>query len=202
MTDRKKAPRRPEMDAPPGWPDGVARCRWANPKNPAYIAYHDLEWGRPTHDDALLWEHLVLEIFQAGLSFECVLNRRPAFRALFPSPQAVIAMNGRDEERLVKNPAIIRNRRKIAAAIRNARPFLDVREEWGSFASYIWHFTGGRVIREQCRASSPLSDMVAGDLKKRGFSFIGTVNTYAFLQATGIIWGHEAACFLCKKDPL
>lgn len=144
------------------WTDGKPRCRWANPKNPAYIAYHDGEWGVPLHDDRALFELLILETFQAGLSWECVLNKRPAFRQAFEGfyPERVAAFDEAKREELAQNAAIIRNRRKISAAVKNAAVFLDIQREWGSFDAWLWHWTQGEPLIEYGPASSPLSDEI------------------------------------------
>lgn len=180
------------------WPDGKTRCRWANPKNPAYIRYHDQEWGRPVHDDAILFEMLVLETFQAGLSWECVLNKREAFRKALDGFDPV-AIRGYGEEKvaaLMENRDIIRNSRKIRAAVNNARVFCDIQSQWGSFDAYLWHFSQGAVICERGQTRSSLSDAVARDLKKRGMQFVGTVTVYAYLQSVGVIDSHDEDCFL------
>lgn len=182
----------------PCWPDGKRRCHWANPSNPDYLAYHDTEWGRALRDDGRLFEMLVLECFQAGLSWECVLNKRKAFRAAFDGFDCR-KVSQYDEARTAKlmgNPGIIRNLRKIRAAIANAAVFLAIQKEWGSFADYIWHWTGNRVIMESCRASSPLSGAVAADLGRRGMTFVGSKVIYAYLQSIGVINSHEPGCFL------
>lgn len=180
------------------WTDGKPRCRWANPKNPAYIAYHDGEWGVPLHDDRALFELLILETFQAGLSWECVLNKRPAFRQAFEGfyPERVAAFDEAKLEELAQNAAIIRNRRKISAAVKNAAVFLDIQREWGSFDAWLWHWTQGEPLIEYGPASSPLSDEISQDLKRRGMSFVGTTVVYAYLQAAGVINAHEPGCFL------
>lgn len=180
------------------WKDGKQRCRWANPKNEAYIEYHDKEWGVPSYDDRYLFEMLVLESFQAGLSWECVLNKREAFRKAFDQfdVDKVRAYTEEDVERLKENPEIIRNRLKIQAAIHNAAVFCSIQEEFQSFSNYIWHWTDGKAIYEQGKCSSPLSDQVSKDLKKRGMKFIGTKIIYSYLQAIGVIVSHEEGCFL------
>lgn len=182
-------------------PDGKARCRWANPKNPAYIHYHDHEWGVPVHDDARLFEMLLLETFQAGLSWECVLNKREAFRAAFANFDAekVSAFGQKEIQTLLANPRIIRNRLKIGAAIANAGIFLAIRKEWNAFGNYLWHWTDNAIIHEQGLTSSPLSDAVSADLRQRGMKFTGSVSVYAYLQAVGVIYSHDPGCFLERK---
>ncbi|MCI9582977.1 DNA-3-methyladenine glycosylase I [Clostridiaceae bacterium] len=180
------------------WADGKTRCRWANPKNEAYIRYHDEEWGVPVREDRKLFEMLLLESFQAGLSWECVLNKRPAFSEAFSQfdPERVSSYDGEAVKRLMENPAIIRNRRKIEAAIENAAVFLAIQKEFGSFSAYIWRWTDGNVVHEKGLAHSALSDSISADLKKRGMKFVGTTIIYAYLQAIGVIDSHEEGCFL------
>lgn len=177
-----------------------SRCFWANPKNPLYVAYHDEEWGVPCHDERMLFEMLILEGFQAGLSWECVLNKREAFREAFDNfdVQAVVVYDEKKLLELANNPKIIRNRLKINASVLNARAFIRIQEEFGSFNNYIWGFTNGDVIHESCdlRTTSPLSDTVSKDLKKRGMKFVGSTVIYSYLQAIGVIDGHLEGC--CK----
>lgn len=184
------------------WADGKTRCCWANPKNEAYIRYHDEEWGVPVREDRKLFEMLLLESFQAGLSWECVLNKRRAFSEAFDQfdPERVSCYDEETAKRLAENPAIIRNRRKIQAAIKNAGIFLAIQKEFGSFCAYIWHWTNGNVICEKGLAHSGLSDEIAADLKKRGMKFVGTTIIYAYLQAIGVINSHEEGCFLEKMQ--
>lgn len=176
------------------------RCRWCNPDNPRYIAYHDNEWGRPCHDDHMLFELLILEGFQAGLSWECVLNKREAFRAAFDhfDWNKVAAYDEAKVETLLADPGIIRNRLKIRAAIRNAAIFQDIRRENGSFDAYLTRFTGGEVIVEHDKTTSELSDRISRDLHKRGMRFVGSTIIYAYLQAIGAINSHEPCCDLYK----
>ena len=171
-------------------------------ENPIYVQYHDEEWGVPVYDDGTLLEFLILEPFQAGLSWETILNKRESFRRAFDAYD-IEKICGYDEEKiaaLLKDPGIIRNRRKIEAAINNTKIFRQIRKEWGSFSGYIWHFTEGRVIYETGKASSELSDQVSQDMKKRGMKFIGTTIVYAYLQAIGVVCSHDSQCFLCKKE--
>ncbi len=175
------------------------RCSWVNERNPLYVKYHDEEWGEPVRDDAYLFEMLVLECFVAGLSWECVLNKRQAFREAFEGFDAVkIANYGAEKiDRLMRNPCIIRHRGKIQAAITNARVFVSIQAEFGSFADYAWKFTGGKVIRlpwQSC-SSSPASDALARDLKKRGMLYTGSVTVHSWLQAVGMIQAHGPECF-------
>lgn len=182
------------------WTDGKCRCRWANPKNERYIRYHDEEWGHPVYDDKRLFEMLVLETFQAGLSWECVLNKRDAFREAFDGfePETVALYKEEKELELRENAGIIRNRLKIHAAVTNAEIFLKIQKEYGSFSEYLWSFTDHKTILETGLTSSPLSDQISKDLKKRGMKFVGTTVVYSYLQAVGVIWSHEAGCFLEK----
>lgn len=179
------------------WPDGRQRCRWCNPQNPLYIAYHDAEWGVPCHDDHRLFEMLVLEGFQAGLSWECVLNKRDGFRQAFDGLDASVIARYPDEklEALRQDSRIIRNKLKIRAARTNARVFLTIQEEWSSFDAYLWHWTDGKVIYERDCTRSLLSDQISADLKKRGMTFVGTTIIYAYLQAMGVIYSHDKGCF-------
>lgn len=178
--------------------DTICRCGWCNLNNPLYVAYHDEEWGVPQHDDGALFELLILESFQAGLAWETILNKREAFRAAFDGfvPETVAAYGPEKTAALLEDRSIVRNRRKIAAAVQNARVFLAIQREWDGFSRYIWHFTDGRVVYETGEASSPLSDRVSADLRRRGMTFVGTTIVYAYLQAIGVINSHEPECFL------
>jgi len=180
------------------------RCAWAN-SDPLYVAYHDDEWGVPVHNDRKLFEMLVLEGFQAGLSWLTILKKRDAFRKAFGrfDPRKVARYTRRDVNRLSKIKDIVRNRLKIEAAITNARAFLAVQKEFGSFDCYIWQFTGGKTLRRKRRArtwqdlptESPESRAMSADLKRRGFRFVGPVICYAFMQAVGMADDHLAGCF-------
>lgn len=176
------------------------RCKWCNLKNPKYINYHDNEWGIPVYDDKALLELLILEPFQAGLSWETILNKREDFRRVFEDYDLEKVCNFGETKiiEMLSDASIIRNRRKIEAAINNAKIFVQIQKEWGSFSDYIWHFTEGKIIYENDKTSSPLSDTVAKDLKKRGMKFIGTTIVYSFLQAIGVIYSHEKECYLYK----
>ena len=174
------------------------RCGWCNLSNPVYVAYHDAEWAVPSHDDHHLFEMLVLETFQAGLSWETILNKRKRFRQAFDGFD-IERIRRYDENKiaeLMNDPGIIRNRRKIAAAVKNAAVFLDIQREWGSFDAWLWHWTQGEPLIEYGPAFSPLSDEISKDLKRRGMSFVGTTVVYAYLQAAGVINAHEPGCFL------
>lgn len=183
------------------WKDGKVRCRWANPGNDLYLRYHDEEWGVPVHDDRKLFEMLILECFQAGLSWECVLNKQEAFRRAFDGfdPEKVCAYDEAKMEELRQDPGIIRNRLKIRAAVNNACIFRKIQKEYGSFSEYLWHWTDGETVYERDVVSSPLSDKVSEDLQKRGMKFVGTVIIYSYLQAVGVIYSHEEGCFLCAE---
>lgn len=184
----------------------VARCFWANPANPLYLAYHDEEWGEPCHDERMLFEMLILEGFQAGLSWECVLNKREAFREAFDNfdVQRVARYDTHKLSLLADNPRIIRNKLKINASVANAHAFIKIQEEYGTFDNYIWSFTNREVIYEPCdlRTTSSLSDTISKDMKKRGMKFVGSTIIYSYLQAIGIINGHLEGCFKYKKAPM
>ncbi len=174
------------------------RCHWCNQNNPLYVDYHDTEWGVPVHDDNKMFELLILEGFQAGLSWECILNKRKAFRRAFDdfNYRKVAEYNAAKLEALRHDNGIVRNNLKIAAAVSNAKAFMDIQTEYGSFDKFIWSFTGGRIIRECDRTSSPLSDTISTELKRRGMKFVGTTIIYSYLQAIGIINSHEKGCWL------
>lgn len=176
------------------------RCGWANPKNPLYIRYHDEEWGIPVHDDQKLFEMLILESFQAGLSWECILNKREAFRQAFDNFELEKVCRYGEEKlaALGLDSGIVRNRLKIKAAVNNARIFRTIQQEWGSFEHYLWHWTEGKIIYETGKVSSELSDAVSEDLKRRGMKFVGTVIIYSYLQAVWVISSHEKICF-CRQ---
>ena len=179
----------------------LCRCKWCNLKNPNYIAYHDNEWGVPVYDDHVLFEMLILESFQAGLSWECVLNKREAFRETFEqfALDKVCAFDEDKINELLQNKQIIRNKLKMNAAINNALIFKGIQKEYGTFSNYIWHFTDGEIIYEADKTSSELSDTISEDLKKCGMKFVGTTIIYSYLQAIGVINSHEEGCFLHKK---
>ena len=184
------------------WEDGKIRCRWANPKNERYLNYHDKEWGIPVHDDRKLFEMLILECFQAGLSWECVLNKQEAFCQAFDGFDLgkVCAYDEEKLNDLQNNTNIIRNRLKIRAVVNNAKVFQCIQQEYGSFSRYLWHWTDDKVVYEKGETSSPLSDAVSKDLKKRGMKFVGTTIVYSYMQAVGVIYSHEPGCFLEHKE--
>ncbi|MGH7557928.1 MAG: DNA-3-methyladenine glycosylase I [Gemmatimonadota bacterium] len=177
------------------------RCGWA--RTELSIPYHDQEWGVPCRDDRLLFEHLLLDCAQAGLSWEIILRKREGYRRAFAGfdPEKVARFNRRSVQRLLKDTGIVRNRQKIESAIGNARAFLDVQDEFGSFADYLWGFVHDEPIRnrwrkiEQIPARTPLAETVSKNLKGRGFSFVGPTIVYAFLQATGVVNDHLVGCF-------
>ena len=176
------------------------RCKWVNLNNEKYIEYHDNEWGAPVYDDQKLFEMLLLESFQAGLSWECILNKRDYFKEAFDNynPNIIIKYNEDKIDELLSNKNIIRNRRKVEATINNAKIFLKIKKEYGSFSNYIWHFTNGKIIKntnDSFQTTSPLSDTISNDLKKRGMKFVGSTIIYSYLQAIGIINDHELNCF-------
>ena len=182
------------------------RCSWCNLKNELYVRYHDEEWGRPLYDDQKLYELLILECFQAGLSWECVLNKRESFRRAFDGFEIdkVIGYDAAKQQELMNDPHIIRNRLKIKAAVNNSAVFKKIRQEYGSFSDYIWSFTDGKVVCEEftMRTTSPLSDAISKDLKKRGMTFVGSTIIYSFLQAMGVINGHsvDCMCYSAEKE--
>ncbi len=174
------------------------RCKWANPRNDIYVKYHDEEWGVPKYQDKELYELLILEMFQAGLSWECVLNKREAFRVAFDSfcIDKICAYDERKIQELMQNKEIIRNSLKMKATIQNSKIFKEIQKEYGTFSNYIWSYTNGKVIYEVGKTTSFLSDQISKDLKQRGMKFVGSVIIYSYLQAIGVIYSHEPACYL------
>lgn len=178
-----------------------SRCSWCG-SDPLYVEYHDTEWGVPVREDRAHFEHLTLETFQAGLSWITILKRRDNFRKAFKgfNPRRIARYGKADVARLLKDEGIIRNRLKIEAAIKNAKAFLAVQKEFGSFTKYIWSFTGGKTITrnsssKRLPATSAESIALSKDLKKRGFSFVGPTIIYAHMQATGLVNDHVKGCF-------
>jgi DNA-3-methyladenine glycosylase I len=179
------------------------RCPWSEGVSPAYLEYHDTEWGVPVHDDRKQFEFLILEGAQAGLSWSAILHRRAGYRRAFADfdPQKVARLTPARIEKLLLDPGIIRNRLKVSAAVGNARAFLDVQAAFGSFDRYIWGFVDGRPVVNRWRrqsevpATSAVSDALSKDMKKRGFRFVGSTILYAHLQATGLINDHLLGCF-------
>jgi DNA-3-methyladenine glycosylase I len=179
------------------------RCPWVSLKDPVMLAYHDEEWGVPVHDDRKIFEFLVLEGAQAGLSWSTILNKRENFRRAFAGfdPKRVAAFDKKKVEKLLSDPGIIRNRRKVEAAVSNAEAFLEVQDEFGSFDSYIWSFVGGRPIRNKWKSlsqipvTSPVAQTMSADLVKRGFKFVGPTICYSHMQAAGMVNDHLVDCF-------
>ena len=180
----------------------MARCGWPG-TDPLYVRYHDEEWGVPVHDDRTLFEFLILEGAQAGLSWITILRKRDAYREAFDGfdPARVARFDGRKVSQLLRNPGIVRNRLKIESAVANARAFLRVQDEVGSFAAYQWRFVGGRPRQNRPRtlreipASTEESDALSKDLKRRGFGFVGSTIVYAHMQAVGMVNDHVVGCF-------
>jgi len=184
----------------------VTRCKWAEGVSLNYIEYHDNEWGVPIFDDRVQFEFLILEGAQAGLSWSTVLNKRDGYRKAFAAfdPEKVARFTVRRVEKLLQDPGIVRNRLKVQSAITNAKAFLEVTKEFGSFSEYIWEFVGGKPIQNDfikdgdIPATSPESDALSKDLKKRGFKFVGSTIMYAHMQATGLVNDHVSGCFRHK----
>lgn len=182
------------------------RCFWVS-DDPIYIAYHDKEWGKPIYDDQLLFEFLILEGAQAGLSWITVLKKRENYRAAFDNfnPNKIARYNETKIKKLLENPGIIRNRLKINSTVLNAKAYLQVLKEFGSFSDFIWQFVDGKPIvnRWKGRGDIPnknnISDKLSKELKKRGFKFVGSTICYAFMQAVGMVNDHTIDCFKCKK---
>lgn len=177
------------------------RCKWCNLDNPVYVKYHDEEWGVLNLDEHYLFEMLILESFQAGLSWECVLNKRDAFRKAYDNfeIEKVIKYDDIKINEFINNKDIIRNKLKIKASISNARIFRNIIKEYGSFRAYLKTFTKEEIIYEVDKTTNLLSDNISKDLKKRGMKFVGSVIIYSYLQAIGIIYSHDKECFLYKK---
>lgn len=181
------------------------RCAW--PSDELSILYHDLEWGVPQHDDPVLFEFLILEGAQAGLSWDTILRKRENYRAAFDGFDAkkIARYDGRKAEQLLRDEGIVRNRLKIASAIRNAKAFLAVQKEFGSFDRYVWQFVGGKPLVNARRLGRKIpartreSDALSKDLKKRGFNFVGSTICYAFMQATGMVNDHAVECFCYRR---
>ncbi len=173
------------------------RCKWSMNVNEIYTKYHDEEWGEPIHDDQKLYEMLILESFQAGLSWSCILNKRKNFKEAFDNfdIDKIINYDETKIKELQNNEGIIRNKLKIKATINNSKIFKQIQEEYGSFDKYIWCFTNNETIYELDKVSSELSDTISKDLKQRGMKFVGTIIIYSYLQAIGIINSHEIQCF-------
>ena len=182
----------------------MERCRWVNLKNKIYVDYHDNEWGKIKEDDRYLFEMLILEGFQAGLSWECILNKREDFRKAFDNfdYNKIMKYEQNKINELLNNSNIIRNKLKINAAITNAKVFMEIQKEFGGFYKYIWKFSNNKIIKnmdDNLKTTSVLSDTISKDLKKRGMKFVGSTIIYSYLQAIGIINDHELNCFLYNK---
>ena len=176
------------------------RCYWVNPQNELYCRYHDLEWGTPIRDDQTMYELFLLETFQAGLSWITILKKREAFRAAFDGFDVEkVASYGEDKiALLLQDAAIIRSRGKISGAIANAKIVLDLQKEFGSFCNYLWSFSNRKVVVQKdggFRTTSPISDSMSADMKRRGMRYVGSVTLYSFLQAAGIVNDHEKSCY-------
>lgn len=178
------------------------RCAWCNLKNQKYVEYHDNEWGVANFDDKYLFEMLILESFQAGLSWECVLNKRDSFRQAYDNfnLEKVCNYDEKKKQELISNAEIIRNKLKVNASVNNAKIFRDIKNEFGTFYNYLKTFTNGETYYEVGLTSSELSDKISKDLKKRGMKFVGTTIIYSYLQAIGIINSHDKDCFMYKEE--
>ena len=179
-----------------------SRCKWCNLKNPIYIKYHDEEWGVQNFNEQYLFEMLILESFQAGLSWECVLNKREDFRKAFDNFDVEKICNYNDEkiQELLKNEKIIRNKLKINATINNSKIFKKIQNEYGTFHNYLKTFTNDVIIYEIDKTTNQLSDNLSKDLQKRGMKFVGSTIIYSYLQAIGIIYSHDKECFMYKNN--
>ena len=177
------------------------RCKWCNLKNELYVKYHDEEWGIPNFDDKYLFEMLILEAFQAGLSWECVLNKRDAFRKAFDNfdIDKICNYDEKKIEELLIDKGIIRNKLKVKASINNAKIFKEIQKEYGSFYKYLRTFTKDKIVYETGKTTSKLSDEISKDLQKRGMKFVGSTIIYSYLQAIGVIYSHDKECFMYKK---
>ncbi len=182
----------------------MKRCFWVDERSELYVKYHDEEWGIPKYDDKELFELLILESFQAGLSWLIVLKKREAFRKAFDNfdLDKIVKYDNKKVEELMNNPEIIRSKNKILSAINNAKIFKEIQKEYGSFSKYIWNFTDNKIIKRTTKelpVSTPLSDKISKDLKKRGMKYVGTVIIYSYLQAIGIVNDHDLDCYKHKK---
>ena len=182
----------------------MTRCKWLNENNELYVKYHDTEWGVANYDDNYLFEFLILESFQAGLSWETILNKRENFKNAFDNfdYKKISKYDENKINELMQNKGIIRNKLKIKAAINNAKIFIDIQKEYKSFSNYIWSFSDNKIIKnidDNLKTTSPLSDEVSKDLIKRGMKFVGSTIIYSYLQAIGIIDDHETTCDFYKK---
>ena len=181
--------------------DNKKRCAWCNMKNPKYVDYHDNEWCQINFNDKYLYEMLILESFQAGLSWECVLNKRDSFRVAYDNfdLEKVCSYDDKKITELLNNKGIIRNKLKINASINNSKIFKMIVDEYGSFYNYLKSFAGDKTIFETDNTTNDLSDKISNDLQKRGMKFVGSTIIYSYLQAIGIIYSHDKECYLYKK---
>lgn len=179
----------------------MIRCKWCNLKNPKYVEYHDNEWCKPNFDDKYLYEMLILESFQAGLSWECVLNKRESFKKAFDNfnIDKICNYNDKKVQELLTNRDIIRNKLKINAAINNSKIFKAIQNEYGTFHNYLKTFTEDTIMYEVDKTTNELSDMLSKDLQKRGMKFVGSTIIYSYLQAIGVIYSHDKECFLFRE---
>ena len=179
----------------------MIRCKWCNLKNQKYIEYHDNEWCKLNYDDQYLFEMLILESFQAGLSWECVLNKRENFRKAFDNfdIDKICEYNEEKVQELLQNEKIIRNKLKINAAINNSRIFKKIKSEYETFHNYLKSFTNDKIIYEIDKTTNSLSDMISKDLQKRGMKFVGSTIIYSYLQAIGVIYSHDKECFMYEN---
>jgi DNA-3-methyladenine glycosylase I len=180
----------------------MKRCKWCNLKNQKYIKYHDNEWGRQNFNDKYLYEMLILESFQAGLSWECILNKRENFRKAYDNfnINKVCSYDNKKIDELLNNQYIIRNKLKVNASINNSKIFKEIIKEYGTFNNYLKNFTNNKIIYEIGKTTNDLSDKISEDLQKRGMKFVGSTIIYSYLQAIGAIYSHEPKCYLYKKD--
>ena len=178
------------------------RCKWCNLKNPLYVKYHDEEWCKPNFNEKYLYEMLILESFQAGLSWECILNKREDFRKAYDNfdIDKICKYNDEKIEQLLSNEKIIRNKLKIKASINNSKIFRNIQEEYGIFYNYLNEFINGKTFYEIDKTTSELSDLISKDLQKRGMKFVGSTIIYSYLQAIGVIYSHDKQCFLYKSN--
>lgn len=180
----------------------MIRCKWCNLKNPKYVEYHDNEWCNPNFDDKYLYEMLILESFQAGLSWECVLNKRESFKKAFDNFNIDKICNYDDKkvQELLTNKDIIRNKLKINAAINNSKIFKAIQNKYGTFHNYLKTFTNDTIIYEIDKTTNELSDILSKDLQNRGMKFVGSTIIYSYLQAIGVIYSHDKGCFMYKNN--
>lgn len=180
----------------------MKRCKWCNLDNPLYVEYHDKEWGIPNYDDNYLLEMLILESFQAGLSWECVLNKRDAFKNAYDNfdIDKIINYDENKINELLSNKKIIRNKLKIKASINNSKIFKEIQKEYGTFHNYLKTYTNDMIIYQTDKTTNELSDIISGNLRKRGMKFVGSTIIYSYLQAIGIIYSHDKECFMYKEN--